>query len=289
MSEEELKSQQKLQWLGLSEAAQSLSEIKLETNLLEDNLRYYEDFQNNLENGYDIDDDNEVEQIEDFTTFDSYLQEIGFTEGEADAFIEKIKNNFEDTDSSGSIFDEFKEYALNEAQEFSTLSTGFGSNTEYTGESETEEGVAAAGIKFHDSGGVTRNGVSVPPGSTEVFGREVHFSQSAPPSTEDTGSGSGINYSNIGYEPQFPTVGDSATVSVDVENTYSTEATVRIPFKEDGVVIDDKSITLPATGSTTVSFAVSQFEEGYWEYKIGNSDGVFIAWDPEEVGDTFDP
>jgi hypothetical protein len=284
MSEEKLKAKQKLQWLGLSEAAQSLSEIQAELDLLKSNLPDYETFQDHLENGYDIDNDGDKESINDFASFNSYLQELGFSSEEANSFIEKIKQNFTDEDSSGSVFDEFKSYALDESQSFSALETGFGSSTQITGTSETEQGVAASGIKFHESGGVTRAGVSVPAGSTEIYGREIHFSQSAPPSDEDTGSGGGISYSNISSDPIAPLIGEAVEISADVTNNYSTEASLAVDFKEDGVTINDKSVTIGAGSTNTISFVISKNEYVTRDYSIGGSDTVSVTWIPQQAG-----
>lgn len=285
MSQEEtLKSKEKLLWLGLSQAAQSLSEVEAEIDLLQNNLENYEEFQDHLENGYDIDGDGDTESIDNFADFNSYLQEIEFSSEEADQFIEKIQQNFTDEDSDGTVFDEFKNYAINETNEFSTLETGFGSGTEITGSSETEDGVAASGIKFHESGGVTRAGVSVPPGSTEIYGREVHFSQSAPPSGEDTGSGGGIAYSNIDSDPLAPLIGETTTISADITNNYSTEANLSIDFKEDGIRINDKSITVSAGSTQTVEFVISKSDAETHEYSIGGSDTVSVTWVPQNAG-----
>lgn len=284
MSEETLKAKQKLLWLGLSQAAQSLSEVEEEIDLLESNIEDYDTFQDHLENGFDIDDDGSIEQINDFAAFNSYLQEQGFTSEEANQFIEKIKQNFSDEDSDGTVFDEFKNYAINETDEFSTLETGFGSGTEITGTSETEDGVAAAGIKFHESGGVTRGGVSVPPGTTEVYGREIHFSQSAPPSSEDTGSGGGIGYSNISADPIVPLIDESVRISADVTNNYSTEANLSIDFYEDGISINDKNVAVGAGDTQTVEFVVSKSSSESHDYSIGGSDTVNVQWVPQQAG-----
>jgi hypothetical protein len=160
-AEDEFTSKERLRWLGLSEAAQSLSNVQTETNILEENLSDYATFKDHLNNGFDYDNDSNVEVLDSFGDFNSYLQQQGFSSSEADNFITKIQQNFTDEDSSGSVFDEFKTFALDQSS-FEQLKSGFGSSSQLTSELETEGGEAVAGIKFHESGGVTRAGISVP-------------------------------------------------------------------------------------------------------------------------------
>jgi len=278
-AEDEFTSKEKLKWLGLSEAAQSLSNVESEVGALEENLADYATFKDHLNNGFDIDGDSSKEALDSFGDFNSYLQEQGFTSSEADNFITKIQQNFTDEDSSGSEFDEFKTFALNQSS-FEQLKSGFGSNSQLTSELETENGEAIAGIKFHESGGVTRAGISVPAGTAEIFGQEIHFSQSDDPVAEDTGSSGGFTVSNISASDTSPLVGETTTISVDVENTYAQQAYFSASLTEDGSEIANKGVTIDGGTTQTVSFDVSKSLYTSHEYRISSSDAVTVFWEP---------
>jgi len=280
MPGEELQAQQKLQWLGLSSAAESLSDVQEEVELLQQNLPDFSTFLDHLQNGYDYNGDGTKESLDSYPSFDDYLAEgsdsIGFTTDEADSFIEKIKQNFSDEDSSGTSFDEFKEFVINETVSFESIKTGFGTSTELTSDTTTSSGQAAAGVRFHETAGVTRNGVSVPAGTTEVYGKEVHFSQSsAPTEEEETGS---IDFKNISTSDDFPFIDETVTISVDIENTQNESADVVATFLEDGTRIDARTLRVGANSTRFISFEISYGTMQFHEYSIKNSDTVSVQW-----------
>lgn len=287
MSENTLKSKEKLQWLGLSRAAQSLSDVKTEMKLLSEKLGDYDTFTNDLENGYDYDGDGTKESLDSFSAFDSYLasgsNSISFTQQEADSFIEKIRQNFSDSDGDGTVWNEFENYAINESSSFETLKTGFGSSNQIGGEIETEDGKAVAGLRFHESGGVTRNGVTVPAGTTEIFGQEIHFSQSGVPSSADVGSDTEITIDNISADPSAPDTGELVIISADVTNNYAESVNVTTTFTEDGEQIDNSTASINANSTETVSYTVYYDTIASHDYAISDSSEITVTWVPEKL------
>jgi hypothetical protein len=280
MSEQPLKAKQKLQWLGLSSAARSLSNVEEEMELLREHVGEYSTFSDHLENGYDYNNDSTKESLDSYSDFESYLTSVGFSGDESAAFIEKIKQNFTDEDSSGSSFDEFKTFALDEADSYEKLKTAFGSSNEITSETQTEDGQSAAGIKFHESGGVTRDGVAVPAGSTEIFGKQIHYSESDSVSAEDTSDSSGFTWSNIRTESgnQNFDVSTTVTIKADVTSSYNSSSSVTAPLIEDGSQIDNKTIDIGGSLTKTVSFDIVKSQQESREYAIGGSDTIQISW-----------
>lgn len=283
MSQNELKSKQKLQWLGLSRAARSLSNVEEEINLLEKYVDDYDAFQDHLENGYDYNDDGSKESIGSYENFKSYLTSIGFEEGKADRFIEKIKQSF-------SSFSDFKNFAINEVDSFEALKTGFDSSNQITAEVENENDQSMAGIKFHESQGVTRKGVTVPAGTTEIYGSEIHFSQSTTSIGEDTSDGDpsgsgGFEWSNIrtkSGDTQFP-VYSTATIQADVTNNYTTLATVTASFIEDGSQISNDTVAVPGGETETVEFTVNKSDYTSHDYQIRNTSAITVSWIPQGI------
>lgn len=280
---DELKAQQKLRWLGFKSAAASLSNIKEEVNLLKENLPDAGTFSDHLQNGYDYDGDSTKESIDTFTDFGKYLSEgsnsIGFTTEEKDKFIEKIKQNFTDEDNSGSVFDEFKNYVINNVINFEDLKGAFASTNTITGDTETTQGIAAAGIRFFESEGRTKDNVQAPAGSVEVYGKEVHFSQ-----TEGTLSGSpSLTYKNISASDTNPDNGQEVTISVDIENSGNGDGTANSPFFEDSTRINSRKDRVSANSTISISFDVQKSESQQHEYSIGDSGTVTVTWTPAQL------
>lgn len=269
----DLKAKQKLQWLGLSNAAKSLSNVEDEIEILRKNHESYSEFQGN------IDDDS----MTSFENFKSYILNRGFDSDQADAFIEKIKHAFTDEDDSGTVFDEFKGYIVQEAESWSDLKSAFGSSSVFTSNTQTESGTSAAGIKFHETAGVTRNGVSVPAGTTEVFGREVHFSQAEAPEDGDSHGSGNISFSNLRSDPaenETVLLSDTVTIKADVTNGKSISSRIVVSLIEDGAQIDSKQVSLSSGETRTVSFDVTYYSPHHHTYSIEDTGEITITWVP---------
>lgn len=279
----ELKSKEKLLWLGLSRAAQSLSEVKEEIEKTQNTVGDFSTFQDHLQNGYDWDNDSTKESIDNFTDFRNYLEQgFGWTSTEVDRYIEKIRNNFTDDDSSGSVFDEFKSYVLNTATSYQDIVNEFGTQNVMGSEVENEDGGKAAGIKFYENAGVTQDGISVPQGSTEVFGKEIHFSQTGTVKQEDSGSSSLFTVDNFQTDDSddVVTVGQTVTFSADITSNSSYVEYFAASLTENGDSVDTKTFNIAPGNTRTVSFTVTKNEYVCNDYKINSAGPITVCWVP---------
>lgn len=273
----DLKEKDKLVWAGLKRAQSQQSAAAGAINKLKSEVPDYADFKSHLD-AYDLDGDSSDEDISNFTQFKTYLQDKNFTSDEADNFIAKIKNNFEDDDNSGTTYDEFEAFAESQST-YTELKNGFSSETALTSGEEDEDGNPIGGIRVLEGGGVTYAGVSTSQTTTEVFGRRIEHSQSNAPAADD----GDINYSNIRV-----TSGDDKatnvssnntdmTIAADVENTASVERQVSVTLLFDGSVRSSKSVVIGSSSTVTVSFTESDADAQY-DAEIGDAGPLTVSW-----------
>lgn len=274
----DLSEEKKLIWAGLKRAQQDQSAVVGELNRIKSNIEW--DTFVAHHDAYDLDGDGTDEDISDFTQFRTYVEkEHGFTTDESQAFVDKIKNSFTDDDSSGSVYDEYEAYVEGTASSYDELKNKFGTVTAMTTEQKTESGQPVAGIRVHDTAGVSYAGVSVEPGTTEIFGRRVEFSQQAPPRAED----GTISYSNLQTDDadNVVTVYGTITISADVTNSNSGDRRVTVSLTEDGSVVQEKTVDVNGGSTKTVSFDVRKTEYVCHDYTIGPLSPVTVCWVPE--------
>lgn len=284
----ELKSKEKLTWLGLKRAAQSLSQVNEEIERLKDTIGDFSTFQDHLENGYDWDGSGTKNSIDTYDDFRNYLEQgFGWSVLEVDKFFEKISSNFVDEDSSGSTFDDFKEYVIQTATSYQDLVNEFGSENVVGSKSETKDGGKAAGIKFYEESGMTKDGVEVPKGAAEIFGKEIHFSQTG------SDSGSAIKDEEENTTDNF-TVGnfqtDDADNVVDIRNpiTFSADITNNsensqiyvAALTEDGESIKSETLDMRSKETKTVNFTLRKYSYECHDYKIDTEGPIQACWKP---------
>jgi len=272
-----LTEEKKLIWAGLKRAQQDFNSGSTELSKIESNISWAT-FQGHLD-AYDIDEDGTDEDISSYPEFKTYLGlEHGFTTEEQDTFVSKLQATFTDEDASGTSYDEFEAYVENEATSFNQLTNQFSTTTTFATETKTEDGDPVAGIRVHDSSGVSYAGVPVDPGTTEVFGRRVEFSQQAPSRAED----GTISYANLTTDDPDNAVNVYAyiEISADVTNTNSGDRKVTVTLTEDGSVLKEKTITLNGGATQTVSFSVVKDEYVCHDYSIGGLSAVTVCWEP---------
>jgi len=223
-----------------------------------------------------------VENATTWSEFEQGLLDNGFTQEQADDLINRAQQAFEDEDDSGTDWDEYKAFVTNEATSYTEYKTSFPTTTGLRSESTTEDGQPAAGIRVHDEAGVSYSGVSLPAGTTEVFGSRIEFSQQSPAvEAED------LSYSNIGTDDADNVVNSRQTleVSADVSNPNAFQTTVTIPLLQDGTVVQRQEVTVDASATVTVAFDVTKNSYICHEFAIGNSGSVIACWAP--AGLTF--
>jgi len=272
-----LTEEKKLIWAGLKRAQSDFSAVGKEVDKISSNIDF-STFQGHLD-AYDLGGDGTTEDISNFTQFKQYLnEEHGFTTEEQDAFVEKIKSSFTDDNSSGSVYDEFEDYVENNATSFSQLTNKFNTTTTFSTEQQTEDGEPVAGIRVHDSAGVSYDGVPVEAGTTEIFGRRIELSQQDPPRAED----GEISYANLTTDDADNVVNvyQTITISADVTNTNSGDRIVAVTLTENGTIIQEQTVTLNGGETRTVSFDVSKTEYVCNDYAIGDLSAVTVCWAP---------
>lgn len=252
-----LETQEWLVWLGVKEPQVSLSEIKSDIDRLKDSVGTWEDFQDIVSNSAD------------YTELENNLVNAGFPSDKVDAFISKLQDQFDSYSDFQSTVSGLTSYLEFQSQ--------FGNQSGMTGDSLTEDGEPVAGIRVHDSSGTSYAGVSVPEGTTEVFGRRIEFSQQDPSVDPDE-----VSYSNFSTDDadDVTTVSTSMEFSADVTNPNAFGVDVTIPFIEDGTVLTQKNIRLGANATQTVSFSVTKTSSECHDYRIGDSGTILACWAP---------
>lgn len=278
-----LKSKVKLIWLGLSRAAQSLSEIKEELERLQGTVGDFSTFQDHLQNGYDWDGDGTKESIDNFTDFRNYLEQgFNWTTTEVDKYIEKIKNNFTDEDSSGSVFDEFKDFILGTATSYQDIVNEFNTQNVVGSEAENVDGGKAAGIKFFEEAGVTKEGLKVPKGTTEIFGKQVHFSKTGEVKQEEENSSSLFTVNNFQTDATDDVVDVNATItfSADITSNSNYYEFFSAALIEDGETIITDNFKIAPGSTRTVNFEVTKNNYECHDYKINTAGPITACWSP---------
>lgn len=272
-----MKARQKLIWLGLKRPAKNRSNVAGIIDLLKENVGDFGVFQTETGNQTS------------FSEFKTYLKNEGLTQDQVDRFVDKINNNFTDEDSSGTTWDEWEDFILNTADNYQDVKSRFGNSSYISTELESEDGSPAAGIRVFENKGVTSEGYSVPAGSVEIFGREIHYSKSGT-TKSDAGSGSTggeatFTVSNITTDDADNelNVYQTVTISADVTNNGSYEEFYTATLTEDDTSIDNEYLRIAGGATETVSFKVAKAEYACHDYRIGNSSSVYICWTPTGV------
>jgi len=219
---------------------------------------------------------NDVQGISSWSEFETYLQDNhGFSAGEASTFREQLESkyaSFTDFRDALSTFDSYDEWE-------NSLSWG----ETVAGESTDEDGRLVTGFRFHDEAGVTREGVQVPAGTVEIFGEEVHFSNTSPP-VEEESSESLFSWANESHSPNVPNPHEPVTISADVTNNGNYAEPLVAALKVEGSVVDESDVVKVEPGnSRTFSFTHRFDEVGFYDVQISGSATQTISVAPEEM------
>lgn len=238
----DLTEDQKLVMLGLrspnnQDTAQSTTINEFQTNIASE----WATFQENFEDA----------NLTSWSEFETWLTNNGV---DADT----AANIRTDLESKYPTFGDYKDVVLN-GTSWEDYQTNFKAGSGLRSTLTTEDGQSAAGIQVYEEGGVGRAGQSIPAGGVEVYGTEVHFSQSAatggtqtPPEDE---SDTPITYSNLTISETLPVAGETITISADVtNNTNFPGIGVVAELIVDDSVVDTKTVEVPANSTTSVSF-----------------------------------
>lgn len=209
----------------------------------------------------------EYANLSSFGDFETWLVDNGFTQTDAT----NIRNSFEKKYSS---FSDFKTAVIDDFGSWEDFENDFASNTGLRSDRENENGLAAGGIKVYEEDGIGRNGQDIPAGGVEIYGKEVHFSQSgAVKQTKEESSGTEdpIVWSNLSVSPTGVRIGDTVDVEADVTNNTGFVGNVVAELIVDGTVKDKKTRELSGNTTITVSFEYTGGEDGTGSFDIGIS------------------
>lgn len=281
--------QQKLIWLGLNNRTFQQNPFQSQIEELK-NLYSFSEIQDKFENDWgsfadyagDVNAENRSDSngIEDYQSWQKKLVDI----------YGDPENPQEPTDPEISdAWDPHEDAFINEYVGWPDFENEFRTNTALTGQRQDESGEDIAGVRVHDTTGVTKNGDTVPAGSVEVFGRQVHFSQS---DEARQGAGTGgtedpnIVFRNIAVNPTTtPNIGAEITVSAEVKNDTSYTETVIAPLKENGTVTDSQTLELMGNEIQEVSFTLEKPTNQLVTVKIGDSDSITVNWVPAGIAE----
>jgi len=236
-----LTEEQKLVKLGLRSPNQTESSATETIQQYKDKIASkWKTFQENFEDA----------NLGSWSDFETWLVDNGVDADRA----ANIRSSFE---SKYSSFSDFSDKILNEYTSWSDFENDFASNTGLRSTRETDSGLSAAGIKVYEESGVGRSGQSISAGGVEVYGKEVHFSQTS--SVRDTpdesaGTEEPVVWHNLSVEPTGLQTGDTITVEADVTNNTGYIGNVVGELIVDGSVELKKTRELTANTTITITF-----------------------------------
>jgi len=253
-----LDTQEWLVWLGVKEPQTNLSEVKADIDRLKDNVGTWSDFQDLVSNSADY---SELEQN---------LLDAGFPSDKVDAFIDKIQDQY-------SSYAAFQDDVVNVLTSFTEFQSQFGNQQGLTGSRRTADGEPVAGLRVHDESGTSFAGVSVPAGTTEIYGRRIEFSQQ-----DASVDPSDLTYSNQSTDDSDNVVNvyQDITISADVSNPNGFGVDATVPLKAGGTVIDQENTRLGANATQTVSFTLSRSDYVCLDLAVGTLSPVTVCWVP---------
>jgi hypothetical protein len=257
MSEKE-----KLVKLGLRSPNQSESALAGTKQILQDNIaEEWSVFQSDFESAGSTS----------FDEFESWLTGNGIGTTSAT----NIRNAMETKYASWSEFDD---KIRNTYTEWGDFENDFAANTVLRSNRTTDSGLSAAGVKLYNEAGVGRGGQSIPAGGVEIYGKQIHFSQTLTVQDDPDDGGGGvaepITYANMtgptgAFSPDGP-----YTYTADVTNNTSFTGSVVVDFIKDGVVQKSQTVTLAGGEEKVVSFDYYFFNVGEFEFSIGPLDPI---------------
>jgi len=253
----DLTEDQKLVMLGLRSPNQQATAfegafVTLQNNIASD----WDEFQELYEDA----------SIASFDDFETWLTNNGISSADASNIRSQFESKFSFADFDSTLlgstsWEDFK----------SNFRVGSGLRSEL----KTEDGLSIGGVQVYEEGGIGRAGQSIAAGGVEVYGTEVHFSQSAAVGGEQTPaedqSANPITYSNLSVSDTTPVPFEDIDVSATVTNNTNIPGFgVVAELQVDGEVRSKKTITVPANSSTTVTFTTDFSEYASYEVTIGD-------------------
>lgn len=252
-----LTEEQKLVMLGLRSPNSQESGQGEVVKIFQDNIAEdYDDFVDAFEDG--LDDGDEWDDFED------WLVDEGVGEDTAEGIREELEEKFDD-------FGDYYDVVVT-SNSWEDYETNFRIGNAMRSDLEDEDGRSAAGVKFYEESGIGRDGQRIPQGGVEVYGTQVHFSQTDEVRipAEDQ-SDEPITYTNLEVSNTLPTPHEIIVVSATVTNSTGIQGlTVEVPFEIDGEVVESEDAVIDANESEDVEFTHQFSEYGGYDVTIGD-------------------
>jgi hypothetical protein len=255
---DELKPKDKLNALGLKAPDSQENPLQSEFESLLNGI------DTNLSGGW-LDFQNDVSNQSSFGEFETYLTDtLGLSSSDASTLRQKYQSKF-------GTFSDFQN-AVSSYSSFEEFENSFTWGDTISGETTEDGQNNNAGIRFHSEAGITKEGVSVPAGTVEIFGPEVHFSQTGATADEDPDKSSLFSYSNMDVSDSSVLLGDTPTVSVDLTNNGSYQENFLPVLLVDGEVQQEGDLIKIGAGNTReLSFEFKTPDTGDFEVQINKS------------------
>jgi len=256
-----LDAEERLVWLGVQTNSAKVNALQGDVNQLKDTVGEWGDFQTA------VDDNTSFSELE-----TDLINNYGWSQEDAQAFTDRLSREF-------NSYTDFADQVNNQFTSYDDLQGVFDQATTFQGDAQTDTGQPAAGIRVHESDGTSYSGVSVPAGTTEIFGVRVEFSQQDPP----RGTTEPVTYANMASDDadDVATVYGSITFSADVTNPNGWQVDQQVSLTEDGSVISSKNVSIAANSTKTVEFTVTKQDYICAEYAIGDLDPILACWVPQ--------
>jgi len=244
----DLTEDQKLVMLGMrspnqQSTAQSSTVQTFKTNIAEE----WDTFQENFEDA----------GLTDWAGFETWLTNNGVSADTASNIRSSLESKYP-------TFGDYSDVVLNSTS-WEDYQTNFKSGSGLRSTLKTQDGQSIAGVQVYEEAGVGRAGQEIPAGGVEIYGTNVHFSQSSTVGNEqepaEDQSPNPITYSNLSVSNTTPVPYEDIDVSADVTNNTNIPGFGVVPeLIVDGSVEKTKTITVDANSTTSVTFTI-QFTE----------------------------
>lgn len=208
-----------------------------------------------------------------YSEFDTYLVDtIGLSSTKATQFRSRMEQKYTD-------FSDFQT-TLSGFSNIDGWINSFSWGTTIGGDATTDDGsTVAGGIRVHNEAGVTYDGENIPAGGLELFGSEIHTSQSGASSTK----ASSFATTNLQASNTTPDVFEDVIYTADITNNNSFEDTASAKLTENGEVVATKTVSIGGTSTKQVAFTRRYEEVQSVDVKINEAGPVEVQVIPEEL------
>lgn len=240
----------------------------------ENEIKWYVDLQRedwySFSGGYSGFQSDVADDMENFDDFVGHESDRALSVTEAESYADIIKRVFDEGNDSDTWF-AFENHVTGESGSWDEYMNAFGSNNTF-GSGTSQGGGSAAGIRVIESDGRTFDGVSVPAGTVEVFGNEVHFSEREPPSSAQPDA----QFSNLEVSNDSPVTEQEVEITADVVNEGE-YGTVQVNYREDDEIVETDAFTMDAGESASVMFERTYNIYDSVEVAINDLDPITIS------------